>query len=239
MNDFDIELIKKYLPQEKWEVSIQRLKDGYPVQYIIGNVDFYGCLINVNQNVLIPRFETEYLVDDLIKLMKKHHFINPQILDIGTGSGCISIALKKNIEANIKAIDISEKAILVAKENANINNVMVDFEKISIEDYNSQIKYDVIVSNPPYIAPGEYVQDKTKYEPSIALYANDNGLYFYNLIINKSKTLLKKRNMLAFEIGSTQADAIKRITKKVYPNSNIIVKKDLNQLDRYIFIINE
>ena len=239
MNNFDEELIKKYLPKEKWEDSFKKLESGYPVQYIIGNVDFYNSIINVNENVLIPRFETEYLVDYLIKILKEYNFESPSILDIGTGSGCISIALKKNIDSFIKAIDISSEAISVAKSNAKLNNVNIDFENIRIEEFVSNEKFDVIVSNPPYIAYDEIVDEKTKYEPQNALYADDNGLYFYKLIIEKSKLLLKERGIIAFEIGSTQAIDITSYAKSIYPNAKVIVKKDLNNFDRYIFIINE
>ena len=105
----DIQLIKKYLPEDKWDESIKKLNEGYPVQYIIGNVEFYNCLINVNENVLIPRFETEYLVQDVIKLFKEHQILQPDILDIGTGSGAIAIALKKNYPCFVSAIDQTSK----------------------------------------------------------------------------------------------------------------------------------
>ena len=239
MNKFDKDLIKKYLPKEKWEDSFKKLESGYPVQYIIGNVDFCDSIINVNENVLIPRFETEFLVDYLIKMIKKYNYNCPYILDIGTGSGCISIALKQKLDCSIKAIDINGKAIDVAKDNAKLNNVLIDFENISIEKYNSNETFDIIVSNPPYVDFNEIVDEKIKYEPQNAIFAKDNGLYFYKVILNKSKELLKKKNIIAFEIGATQANEITNITKSIYPNSQIIVKKDLNNFDRYIFIINE
>jgi release factor glutamine methyltransferase len=239
VNNFDKDLIKKYIPEDKWEEAFKKLEEGYPVQYLIGNVEFYGTIIDVNENVLIPRFETEYLVDDLINLIKEYNFSNPKILDIGTGSGCISIALKKNIKCSIMGIDKSNSAIEVAKHNALKNKLDITFENISIEEYASKKKYDIIVSNPPYVRFDEEVDPKTKYEPQEALFAGDNGLYFYKLIINKSKELLNKKSIIAFEIGNGQASDIILLVKKVYPEANIISKKDLNGFERYIYIINE
>ena len=236
----DIELIKKYLPEDKWESSINKLKEGYPVQYIIGNVDFYNCLINVNENVLIPRFETEYLVQDLISLMKETKILQPDILDIGTGSGAIAIALKKNYPCFVSGIDISKEAITLARENAHNNHTNLVFLESSIEEFDSNIQYDVIVSNPPYVLKGEYVDEKTKYEPQNAIFVpNNDGLYFYKIILEKSLKLLKKPGIIAFEIGEAQKDSLYKLSKEYYPNAKIIQKKDLNNLDRYLYIINE
>lgn len=236
----DIELIKKFLPEDKWESSINKLKEGYPVQYIIGNVEFYDCVINVNENVLIPRFETEYLVQDLIKLMKNSNILQPDILDIGTGSGAIAIALKKNYPCFVSAIDISKNAIELAKQNAKLNHTNVMFLNSSIEEYDSNIKYDVIVSNPPYVMNDEYVDEKTKYEPQNAIFVpNKDGLYFYRIILEKSKYLLKTPGIIAFEIGEAQKNSLRELASKYYPSAKIIQKKDLNNLDRYFYIINE
>ena len=129
----DKSLIEKYVPKEKWEEAFKLLEKVYPFQYIIGNVEFYNLNSKVNENVLIPRFETEYLVDDLIKLIKEHNFVKPNILDLGTGSGCIAIALKKNIDSFVTAIDNNNLSLNVAKENAKDNNVDIDF---LLEDIN-------------------------------------------------------------------------------------------------------
>ena len=236
----DIELIKKYLPNEKQADAIKKLEDGYPVQYIIGNVDFYNCIINVNENVLIPRFETEYLVEDVINLMKDINILQPDILDIGTGSGAIAIALKKNYPCFVTAIDNSKKAIEVAKNNAKYNHTNVMFLESSIQDFNSNIKYDVIVSNPPYVLNDEFVDEKTKYEPQDAIFVpNNDGLYFYRIILDKSRDLLKRPGIIAFEIGEAQKDELKNLVKEYYPNAKTIQKKDLNNLDRYFYIICE
>lgn len=239
MNSFDEELISKYVPCSKQKEALQRLKEGYPVQYIIGNVDFMGYIIDVNEDVLIPRFETEYLVEHLLFYMQKYGFEKNKILDIGTGSGCISIALKKRCEADITAIDISQRAIDVAKSNAGKNEVDINFICEDIKDYNPKEKYNIIVSNPPYIAYNEPVDPKTIYEPQNALFAGDNGLYFYNLILDNCSSFLAKKSIIAFEIGQNQKEAIAKKAQEVFPNANIISLQDLAGKDRYIFIINE
>lgn len=235
----EIEYLKKYLPSDKLEDGIKRLNNGEPVQYIVGNVDFYGYKINVNKNVLIPRFETEELVFKTINLIKKFFNENIKILDIGTGSGCISIALKKEIPGlDITAVDISEDALVVAKNNALENNCEINFIKSDLFN-NIDDKYDLIISNPPYISYDEQIMDIVKKnEPHLALYAKNNGLYFYEEIIKNSSNYLNDKNIIAFEIGYLQANEIKKMAHKYYPNANIIIEKDMQEKDRFVFIIN-
>ena len=235
----EIEYLKKYLPSDKLEDGIKRLNNGEPVQYIVGNVDFYGYKINVNKNVLIPRFETEELVFKTINLIKKNLNENIKVLDIGTGSGCISIALKKEIPGlDITAVDISEDALVVAKNNALENNCEINFIKSDLFN-NIDDKYDLIISNPPYISYDEQIMDIVrKNEPHLALYAKNNGLYFYEEIIKHSSNYLNDKNIIAFEIGYLQANEIKKMAHKYYPNSNIIIEKDMQEKDRFVFIIN-
>ena len=235
----EIEYLKKYLPSDKLEDGIKRLNNGEPVQYIVGNVDFYGYKINVNKNVLIPRFETEELVFKTINLIKKIFNENIKILDIGTGSGCISIALKKEIPGlDITAVDISEDALVVAKNNALVNNCEINFIKSDLFN-NIDDKYDLIISNPPYISYDEQIMDIVKKnEPHLALYAKNNGLYFYEEIIKNSSNYLNDKNIIAFEIGYLQANEIKKMAHKYYPNANIIIEKDMQEKDRFVFIIN-
>ena len=222
----DEELIKKYVSKEKQPEALEKLASGYPVQYIIGNVEFYDTLIKVNEDVLIPRFETEYLVDKTIKYLSHLNINNPNILDIGTGSGCI-------------AIDISEKAILIAKENAANNNVDINFTVQDIHKFNSNKKYDLIISNPPYVPFNSNVDEKIKYEPQNAIYAKDNGLYFYDLILQKTKNNFNDNFLIAFEIGNKEGQGIINIIKKYLPNSYVLLEKDYNNYDRYIFISNQ
>lgn len=235
----EIEYLKKYLPSDKLGDGIKRLNNGEPVQYIVGNVDFYGYKINVNKNVLIPRFETEELVFKTINLIKKNSNENIKVLDIGTGSGCISIALKKEIPGlDITAVDISEDALVVAKNNALENNCEINFIKSDLFN-NIDDKYDLIISNPPYISYDEQIMDIVKKnEPHLALYAKNNGLYFYEEIIKNSSNYLNDKNIIAFEIGYLQANEIKKMAHKYYPNSNIIIEKDMQEKDRFVFIIN-
>lgn len=235
----DIELINKYVPKENQKEALDKLNTGYPVQYIIGNVDFYNSIINVNEKVLIPRFETEYLVDKTIKYANKLFNKNIDILEIGTGSGCISIALKKNLECQIDAIDINKDAIKLAKSNSINNNVSINFVECDIHNFNSTKKYDLIISNPPYVPYNSSYDEKIKYEPENAIFAKDNGLYFYKVILEKIKNNLNDNFLIAFEIGDKEGDKIKELVKEHLPNSYILLEKDYNNYDRYIFITNK
>ena len=150
----NIDYLKKYYKGNINE-AIERLNNNEPLQYIIGDVDFYGNKIKVNQNVLIPRFETEELVENTIKLIKEKFNNNIKVLDIGTGSGCIIISLKKELNnINAYALDISKEALEVANENAKINNVKINFINSNVFS-NIIEKFDVIIINPPYIAYDE------------------------------------------------------------------------------------
>ena len=234
----DINYLEKYLPKNKLKEGIERLQNGEPVQYIVGNVNFYGNEIKVNKNVLIPRFETEELVEYTISYIKKMFKEKINIIDLGTGSGCIAITLKKKINSNVSAIDISKEALEVARENAKKNKVEIDFIQNDMLD-NISNKFDVIISNPPYISKNEEIQDIVrKNEPSLALYADNEGLYYYEKIIKQAKKNLKEKFIIAFEIGYMQGDKIKKIAEQDYPKAEVVLKKDLQGKDRFIFIIN-
>lgn len=231
----NIEYLKKYLPKEKIEEGIKKLQEGKPVQYIVGNVDFYDINLLVNENVLIPRFETETLVEKTINYAKK--LKNPlDILDIGTGSGAIAITLAKHLKSNVLATDISEKALEIAKKNAIRNNVQINFKKSDILK-NVKGKFDIIISNPPYISKDEIIDPLVKNnEPHLALYADNKGLYFYEEILKNIKPYLKEKSIIAFEIGYTQSEDITKIAQKYLPKAKIITEKDLTHKNRYIFI---
>ena len=234
----DINYLEKYLPKNKLKEGIERLQNGEPVQYIVGNVNFYGNEIKVNKNVLIPRFETEELVEYTISYIKKMFKEKINIIDLGTGSGCIAITLKKKINSNVSAIDISKEALEVARENAKKNKVEIDFIQNDMLD-NISNKFDVIISNPPYISKNEEIQDIVrKNEPSLALYADNEGLYYYEKIIKQAKKNLKEKFIIAFEIGYMQGEKIKKIAEQNYPKAEVVLKKDLQGKDRFIFIIN-
>ena len=230
------ELLNKYVREELKEVALKKLKEGYPIQYIIGNVDFCGYPIKVDERVLIPRFETEYLVEKTIKYIKKLNINNPKILEIGTGSGCISIALKKNLECEIDAIDISKDAINLAKENAISNEVSINFINESIENYSTLLKYDVIISNPPYVKYNDEVANRLKYEPQNAIFAPNNGLYYYDVILNKLKNNISNNFLIAFEIDDKEGLYIKKLASKYLGAVKVYIEKDYNDLERYVFI---
>lgn len=221
------------------EKDYQKLLEGYPIQYLIGYVDFYGYKINVNENVLIPRYETEYLVEKTINYSKKMFDGKLDILDLGTGSGAISIALGKKLDSNVTGVDISDNALEVAKNNAIQNEININFIKSDMLE-NVTGKYDIVISNPPYIDTEEKIMDSVKkYEPHLALYAEDNGLYFYKNILSNIKPYLKEKFIIAFEIGWWQGKLIETIAKEYFEDSKVLTLKDLTNRDRYIFVINE
>ena len=239
ISNTDYELLKKLYPNNMDEI-IKKINNDYPIQYLIGDVDFYGYTIKVDERALIPRFETEGLVDNLIKLIKTQtNYPALKILEIGTGSGCIAITLSKELDTTVDALDISKDAIDLASSNAVLNNANVNFALGDIKNCTISKKYNILVSNPPYVKYDEPVAPATKYEPQNALFALNNGLEFYEIILKRSKEFLESKNIIAFEIGCTEGQDITTIAKSCYPNAYIQVKKDLAGKDRYIFIINE
>ena len=234
----DIEYLKKYYNGDI-NNAIKRLEMGEPVQYIVGNVDFFGYKINVDKRVLIPRFETEELVENTIKYIKKYFSLPVDILEVGTGSGCISITLKKELEnINITASDISSDALEVALSNAKENNADINFVNTDIYKGINK-KFDCIISNPPYISEDEKIMDIVyNNEPHLALFADNNGLYFYEEIIKNAKNILKDKYLICFEIGESEAENVTSYAYKYLNNPKVIVKKDLEKKDRMIFIHN-
>lgn len=234
----NIEYLKKYLKDKTLDEGIELLNKGIPVQYIVGNVDFYGYNFKVNENVLIPRFETEELVEKTIKYINKYLNKKVDILDLGTGSGCIAITLKKELDCNVDAVDISPKALEIAKLNAKNNNVDITFYEGDMLNPINKI-YDVIISNPPYIAYNEEIMEIVKNnEPHTALYAEDNGLKYYKDIISNANKYLKEKSIIAFEIGEKQGNLILEYAKNYFKDSIITVEKDMQNRDRFVFIIN-
>ena len=230
----DWQLLKeKY--RDNIEEVLDRLEAHYPVQYLIGNVEFLNTIIHVDERVLIPRFETELLVEKTIQKLKKMKLENPNILELGTGSGCISIALKKNIDCKVSAVDISEDAIQVARENATLNKVSIDFKVQDMLNINYE-GYDLIISNPPYVSETEPVGKETQYEPQNALFAKEKGLFFYQEIIKKISELSTKPKLIAFEIGMTQGNELLEFSKKHLSTMTSSIEKDLTGRDRYLFI---
>lgn len=232
----DIEYLKKYY-KGNIEDAYKLLEEGLPVQYIVGEVDFYGNIFKVNKNVLIPRFETEQLIEITMEYINDRFDGCVDILDIGTGSGCIAITLKKNIRCNVDAVDISSDALEVAEYNKKLNNVDINLFKSNMLS-NVSKKYDVIISNPPYIGREEDIQGIVeKNEPHIALYADNDGLYYYEEILKNCKKNLKDNFIIAFEIGQSQGKLVKDLALKYLDNIDVFIKKDLNNLDRFVIIV--
>lgn len=217
-------------------LQLNRYINGEPAQYIMEKAYFYGNELFVNPNVLIPRPETEELVE---LILKDHPEDNLKILDIGTGSGAISISLKKERPNwTIIGSDISDESLKVAKLNAKkivdskISLIKSDvFASIQIDDF------DLIVSNPPYISLDEIdLMDRSviKYEPHLALFAKNNGLYIYYKILKNAKNHLKNDGEIYFEIGFNQGNSLKYLTDKYLKNSEIKIFQDINDVDRIV-----
>lgn len=240
MRDSDLDYLKKYLSKDKLDEGIELLKKGISPQYIVGNVDFYGNTIEVNENVLIPRFETELLVEKTIKYIRDE-FNNKDIhiLDIGTGSGCIAITLNKELGCKVVGVDISNEAIAVAERNVINNEADVEFILSDVFS-NVRDKFDVIISNPPYIRKDEDIEDIVKNnEPHLALYAEDNGLYFYDKILRECKGYLNDKFLIAFEIGCEQASDVKALAYQYLDNIDVRIEKDYSGKDRFVFVLSK
>ena len=220
----------------KYQEQVLLVKNNEPIQYVIGNVNFYGNTFKVNKNVLIPRFETEELVENTIKLVNEMFNYSVKIIDLGCGSGCIGLSLKKKLEtSSVTLLDISDKALEVAKENANSLDCDVNFILSDMWD-NVSDKYDVIISNPPYIRTNEEIEDIVyNNEPHLALFGGIDGLDLYRKIKQGLLAHVNERFLLALEIGDLQREDIVKLFSDI-PNVEIITKKDLSGRDRMVFI---
>lgn len=221
----------------KWDNFLEQLKKHRPIQYILGKAHFYGMEFKVDENTLIPRPETEELVEWIIK--ENNNGIPIKILDIGTGSGCIAISLAKNLpNAEVHAIDVSEGALAVAKSNARSNGVTVRFIKQDI--LTAEVlpeTYDVIVSNPPYVRnleKEEINKNVLEYEPHLALFVDDNhALLFYRKIADLAGNFLKPAGILFFEINQYLGEETKAMLKEK-GFTNVELRKDIYGNDRMI-----
>ncbi len=238
--------------QQQFSNALKRLKSEEPIQYILGETEFYGLPFLVNKNVLIPRPETEELVEWVLAESENQQLKTNQtqlkILDIGTGSGCIPISIAKNLKnSSLYAVDISEKALNIAKKNAINNEVSVRFIPADILQKTSnevktllqldKEKFDIMISNPPYVRDSEKTQIKNnvlQYEPHVALFVEDKDpLLFYNRIADFAKENLKASGLLFFEINQEFAqETVSLLKEKNF--TNIICKKDIFGVDRMI-----
>ncbi len=226
---------------KQWKNILSDLKIHKPIQYILGETEFYGLPFEVNQSTLIPRPETEELVGLILSNNQITKSTNPlKIIDIGTGSGCIAIALAKNIlNAEVFAIDVSEKALKVAQKNAELNEVNVTFlQKNILETDDLEQTFDIIVSNPPYVRNLEKIEinaNVLEYEPHLALFVEDNdALLFYRKITDLAKKNLKPNGQLYFEINQYLGKETLELLEN-FGFKNIELKKDIYGNDRMIF----
>ncbi len=234
-NEADERVVKRFIE------GVDKLVKNEPLNYVLGYSYFYGYKMIVNENVLIPRFETEELVG--LVLSKYDEYFKGQkinLADVGTGSGAIAIALKKE-EANLNvcASDISLDALKVARENAKNNDADVTFYQGSMLDplIENNIKLDILVSNPPYIKQDEVLDPSVKdYEPHVALFGGNDGLKFYRMIFENAHKVLKDKSMMFFEIGYDQKENLSALASSYFKDAHIEVFKDINKKDRMLFI---
>lgn len=212
----------------------KRANTRLPIQYIIGEAYFMGDFFKVTPDVLIPRDETEILVTKAIELIKQNGFENA--LDIGTGSGCIACTIAKKTKATVLGVDISSDALRIALDNVTrlgINNRAVFRKSDLFSKVRDEEKFDMIISNPPYIPLGTILSDEVNYEPQIALFADENGLRFYREIVAHAPEYLKPNGYLLFELGIGESEAVKQFMEKDF--TDIAVEKDLAGIDRIIY----
>ena len=227
----DTEIVTDY--KEK----VQKIRDNQPIQYVVGTVNFYGNILHVNPNVLIPRFETEELVENVLNYIRYEFSDARRVIDLGCGSGAIGLTIKQKYpNLDVTLLDISLAALDVAKENAE--NLGLDIHFIHSDMWNQvDGKFDIIVSNPPYIRTDEEIQDIVRdNEPALALYGGVDGLDCYRKIREGLLEHTCDRFLLALEIGDLQKDAVVSLFSDI-PDVQIVAKKDLQGRDRMVFVM--
>ncbi|EFR92816.1 peptide chain release factor N(5)-glutamine methyltransferase [Listeria innocua] len=224
--------------EKQFQEDFARYLAGEPVQYILKTAPFYGYDFLVTEDVLIPRPETEELVATAEAFLKKHPLRS--LLDVCTGSGIIAIALKKAFpDITVTASDISAAALAIAKKNALLLNADVRFiETDLLESFKqNNERFDMIVANPPYISEAEKAEMSDyvlKNEPSIALFAENDGLAIYERFVDNLKYVLNPSFWVGVEIGYTQGERVKQLFEKSYPHATVLIHKDINSKDRYV-----
>ncbi len=228
------EIVSKYIEK------LDELKKGKPFQYVMGYVNFYGNKIYVDKNVLIPRFETEELVEKAIFYIEKKEKENIKILDLCCGSGAIGLSMKKIFpNSEVYLSDISKESLKVVKRNAKNLNLEVTLVESDLFNKIDET-FDIILCNPPYIRNDEKIEELVKdNEPLIALYGGNDGLDFYRKIIGEIKNHLNKEFLVGMEIGCFQKEAIINLIKENFSEINIDSYKDLSRKDRMIFFYND
>lgn len=216
------------------------IDDNVPVQYIIGEACFYGYDFIVNEDVLIPRPETEELVENVLYLYDDYFKGQKiKVADIGTGSGCIAVTLKaEEPRMDVTAVDISDNALAVAKANAKKMEADVEFLQGDMLNPVMDRKFDILVSNPPYIPDTEVVDSLVKdNEPNVALFGGNDGLKFYRIILENAPKIMNERCILAFEHGYNTSREIERLASEYFPGAKVYTKRDLQGLERMTFVV--
>ena len=211
-----------------------RLADRTPVQYIIGEAYFMGEFFKVTPDVLIPRPETELLVTKGIEIIKENNL--KHVLDIGTGSGCIACTIAKRTNSTVLGVDISSDALRIALDNVTrlgINNRAVFRKSDLFSKIRAEERFDMIISNPPYIPIGTELDPELKHEPQIALFAEENGLQLYKKIVSEAPNYLNKGGWLIFELGAGESESVKSFMTEYF--EHVMVEKDLEGTDRIIY----
>ncbi|MEG0326877.1 MAG: peptide chain release factor N(5)-glutamine methyltransferase [Erysipelothrix sp.] len=224
--------------QEIYREKISLLTQDIPLGYVLGYEWFYGYKMLVDENVLIPRSETEELVGYVLSDIDDY-FVNPVVADVACGSGAIGIALAKELNQSVYATDISEGALEVAQKNATLNDVDLKIYQGDMLEplIDRNIKLDVLVCNPPYIKNTEHIQSSVlTYEPHVALFGGEDGLYFYRRVLENADKVLNEKAMIAFEIGFDIGDAVVELAKHYFKDSKIELRQDMNGLDRMVFV---
>lgn len=222
--------------KEKIDGYVKRIIQGEPYQYVLGYTYFLGHKFYVNKDVLIPRQETEELVIDTIKIIKERYPYHINVLDMCSGSGCIGISLTKEIDADIDMVDISIKANEIATKNNNLNKTKCRIIQSDLFTNLERKKYDVIISNPPYIKDRATVDNSTYLnEPHLALFASPQTK-FYEEIMAKCGDFLAKNGLLAFEIDEDMEESLTQLVKKYFPHDEYFFKKDMYNKLRFLFV---
>lgn len=237
---FDTKCIFEDFPNDESKILslVKKRSEGYPLQYLLGQWEFYGYPFKVNENVLIPRADTELIIENVLEICRKNNLTSPKIADLCSGSGCIAITLKKQIpSAEVYAMEISKKAVEIIHSNAVLNNAEINIlndDVLNPETENLPI-FDIIVSNPPYLTQQEMdtLQKEVTFEPSLALFGGADGLDFYRRMTSIWKNFLRKDGWLIYESGDGQHEDIKNILGK---NNfyNITLSRDLNNIIRNV-----
>ncbi len=238
--DFILQLNQLVKPEvkEQWIDDVKQHSTGIPIQYIVGHEWFFEYKFKVTSNTLIPRPETEEIVDKFLKEAPEKAL---KVLDIGTGTGVIGITIKKERpQDDVTAIDLSEEALLVAKENGESLHANVRFLLGDLTEPIKKEKFDIVISNPPYIGVDEkkYMDDSVlNYEPELALFAENEGLAVYQRLAKELPSILKPNGQIYLEIGFKQGSAVKALFLEAFPTADVTIEKDMSGQDRLLKVI--